>query len=639
MSKLINITFPDGSVKQFDEGIKAIDIAKGISSSLAKKCIIAKLNNEFIDLEAPIYVDGSIELVTGEVEGLNDIYNHSCAHLLANAIKELYPNAMFGVGPAIEEGFYYDMDLGDVKLNDEDLVKIEKKMVALVAGGAPIVRKEVSKEEALELFKNDVYKTELINELPDSELITTYSQGSFTDLCRGPHVSSTKWLKNFKLLNVSGAYWRGDAKKAQLQRIYGTCFFSEQALKEHLHNLEERKKRDHRKLGKELDLFMISEYGPGFPFWLPKGMILRKNLENFWYNIHTEEGYQFIQTPIMLNKELWETSGHWQNYRENMYTSQIDEVEFAIKPMNCPGGMLVYKRDIHSYKDFPLRLGELGLVHRHEASGALAGLFRVRNFTQDDAHIFIRIDQIVDEIARLISLFDRVYSIFNLSYHIELSTRPEDKYIGDIKVWDIAEKALAEGCEKAGKGFKLNPGDGAFYGPKLDFKLKDSMNRIWQCGTIQLDMNLPERFDLTYVNEQGEKVRPIMLHRALFGSIERFIGIIIEHYAGAFPLWLAPEQVVVIPVNNGAHLEYAEEVLKELKKAGLRASIDSRDEKLNYKIRESQTKKIPYTLVIGDNEVAAKSVTYRHHGTTNQVNMPLVEFIEKLQLEVKNFGK
>ena len=639
MSKLINITFPDGSVKQFDEGIKAIDIAKGISSSLAKKCIIAKLNNEFIDLEAPIHVDGSIELVTGEVEGLNDIYNHSCAHLLANAIKELYPNAMFGVGPAIEEGFYYDMDLGDVKLNDEDLVKIEKKMVALVAGGAPIVRKEVSKEEALELFKNDVYKTELINELPDSELITTYSQGSFIDLCRGPHVSSTKWLKNFKLLNVSGAYWRGDAKKAQLQRIYGTCFFSEQALKEHLHNLEERKKRDHRKLGKELDLFMISEYGPGFPFWLPKGMILRKNLENFWYNIHTEEGYQFIQTPIMLNKELWETSGHWQNYRENMYTSQIDEVEFAIKPMNCPGGMLVYKRDIHSYKDFPLRLGELGLVHRHEASGALAGLFRVRNFTQDDAHIFIRIDQIVDEIARLISLFDRVYSIFNLSYHIELSTRPEDKYIGDIKVWDIAEKALAEGCEKAGKGFKLNPGDGAFYGPKLDFKLKDSMNRIWQCGTIQLDMNLPERFDLTYVNEQGEKVRPIMLHRALFGSIERFIGIIIEHYAGAFPLWLAPDQVVVIPVNNGAHLEYAEEVLKELKNAGLRASIDSRDEKLNYKIRESQTKKIPYTLVIGDNEVAAKSVTYRHHGTTNQVNMPLVEFIEKLQLEVKNFGK
>ena len=626
MSKLINITFPDGSVKQFDEGIKASDIAKGISSSLAKKCIIAKLNNQFIDLEAPISEDGSFELVTGEVEGLNDIYNHSCAHLLANAIKELYPNAMFGVGPAIEEGFYYDMDLGDVKLNDEDLVKIEKKMVALVAGGAPIVRNEVSKAEALEMFKNDVYKTELINELPEGELITTYTQGSFTDLCRGPHVSSTKWLKNFKLLNVSGAYWRGDAKKAQLQRIYGTCFFSEQALKEHLHNLEERKKRDHRKLGKELDLFMISEYGPGFPFWLPKGMILRKNLENFWYNIHTEEGYQFIQTPIMLDKELWETSGHWQNYRENMYTSQIDEKEFAIKPMNCPGGMLVYKRDIHSYKDFPLRLGELGLVHRHEASGALAGLFRVRNFTQD-------------EIARLINLFDRVYSIFNLSYHIELSTRPEDKYIGDIKVWDIAEKALAEGCAKAGKGFKLNPGDGAFYGPKLDFKLKDSMNRIWQCGTIQLDMNLPERFDLTYVNEQGEKVRPIMLHRALFGSIERFIGIIIEHYAGAFPLWLAPEQVVVIPVNNGAHLAYAEEVLKELKKAGLRASIDSRDEKLNYKIRESQTKKIPYTLVIGDNEAASNAVTYRQHGTTNQVNMDLALFVEKLQQEVKNFGK
>ena len=611
---MIKITFPDGSIREYVEGTTAVEVAQSISVSLVKKCLAVKLNGELKDLKAPIEEDAAIELITGDAKGMEPLLNHSCAHLLAQAIKELYPNAMFGVGPAIEEGFYYDLDLGDVKLTEEDLVKIEKKMKAIAEGNTEIERRVVSKEEALELFKDDKYKLELINELESDAVISVYQQGNFMDLCRGPHVSSTKWLKNFKLLSVSGAYWRGDAKREQLQRIYGTCFMKEAELKEHLEIIEERKKRDHRKLGRELDLFMMSEYGPGFPFWMPKGMILRRNLENFWFDIHTKEGYQFVQTPIMLNKELWETSGHWYNYKENMYTSSIDEKEFAIKPMNCPGGMLVYKNSIHSYRDFPLRIGELGLVHRHEASGALNGLFRVRNFTQDDAHIFITEDQIEAEIGRLIDLYDYVYKVFNLQYHIELSTRPLDKYIGEIATWDKAESALASAMEKKGIKYILNPGDGAFYGPKLDFKLKDSMNRIWQCGTIQLDMNLPERFDLTYIAESGEKVRPIMLHRALFGSIERFIGILIEHFAGVFPLWLAPEQIKVIPVNNLYHLEYAKEVLAKLQALGIRASIDDRNEKMNYKIREAQTSKIPYTLVLGDKETQEGLITYRVHG-------------------------
>ena len=636
---MIKITFPDLSVKEFNEGITPQEVAASISSSLVKKCLAAKYNDEIVDMSANLTVDGTIELLTASSTGLEPLLNHSCAHLLAQAIKELYPHAMFGVGPAIEEGFYYDMDLGDVKLTDEDLVKIEKKMTALVASGAPITRRVVSKAEALELFSGDIYKTELITELESDAVISVYEQGNFRDLCRGPHVNSTKWLKNFKLLSVSGAYWRGDAKRNQLQRVYGTCFMNEADLKEHLHNLEERKKRDHRRLGKELGLFMMSEYGPGFPFWLPDGMILRRNLENFWYKIHTENGYQFVQTPIMLNKELWEVSGHWYNYKENMYISEIDEKEFAIKPMNCPGGMLVYKNDIHSYRDFPLRVGELGLVHRHEASGALNGLFRVRNFTQDDAHIFITEDQIEEEIGRLIDLYDYVYSVFGLKYHIELSTRPEDKYIGEISTWDKAETALANAMTKKGINYILNPGDGAFYGPKLDFKLKDSMNRIWQCGTIQLDMNLPIRFDLTYVSESGDKKRPIMLHRALFGSIERFIGIIIEHYAGAFPLWLAPKQMVIIPVNNEIHKEYAEEVLSILKEKGIRVTVDYREEKMNYKIRESQTKKVPYTLVLGDSEKENRTITYRHHGTNQSVTLGLDEFVNMITSEIENLGK
>ena len=565
------------------------------------------------------------------------VLNHSCAHLLAQAVKHLYPNAMFWVGPVIEEGFYYDIDLGDITLTENDLPKIEKEMKKIAKDGKRIVRNEISKEEALKEFKNDPYKIDLINRMDEEDTtISTYTQGDFTDLCRGPHVETVKLLKNFKLLKVSGAYWKGDSKNKMLQRIYGVCFETPEALEEHLNFLEEAKKRDHKKLGKELDLFMMSEYGPGFPFFLNNGMILRNQLENFWYDEHTKEGYEFIKTPIMLNKELWELSGHWFNYRENMYTSEIDDKTFAIKPMNCPGGMLVYKNSLHSYKDLPLRIGELGQVHRHEASGALNGLFRVRTFTQDDAHIFMREDQIEEEVIKLISFIDRMYSIFNLTYDIELSTRPEEKYIGSIDVWNKSEKALEEACHKAGHDCKINPGDGAFYGPKLDFHIKDSLGRVWQCGTIQLDMNLPERFDLTYIAADGSKKRPVMLHRVIYGSIERFIGILIEHYAGAFPLWLAPVQVNIIPVNNEYHLDYSNKLFKILNDEKIRVKLDDRNEKLGYKMRESQTKKIPITLIIGDNEVKENVVSYREYSKTETITCTIDEFIKKLNDCVKD---
>ena len=571
-----------------------------------------------------------------ENNSLNTL-NHSCAHLLAQAVKHLYPNAKFWVGPVIEDGFYYDIDLGDEVIKEEDLPKIEKEMKKCAKDGKKIIRYEISKEEALEQFKDDPYKIDLISRMDENDtVISCYTQGDFTDLCRGPHVDNVKLLKYFKLLKVSGAYWKGDSKNKMLQRIYGICFDTEEDLNDYLNMLEEAKKRDHRKIGRELELFMISEYGPGFPFWLPNGMIIFNELKNFWYDEHTKAGYQFVQTPIMLNKELWEISGHWYNYRENMYTSVIDDNEFAIKPMNCPGGMLVYKNKIHSYKDLPLRVGELGLVHRHEASGALSGLFRVRTFTQDDAHIFMTKEQIKEEIANIILLYKRFYDIFNLDFTIELSTRPEEKYIGDISVWDNSEKALAEACELAGFSYKINPGDGAFYGPKLDFKLKDAIGRIWQCGTIQLDMNLPERFDLTYVDRDGSKQRPIMVHRALFGSFERFIGVITEHFAGAFPLWLSPVQINIIPVNNEYHLEYAKELKEKLLTYNFRVQLDDRDEKLSYKMRESQTKKIPYTLIIGDKEKDSNSVSYREFGSTETINISTLEFIDLLKNEIKN---
>ena len=557
---MIKITLKDGSVKEYEAGKLVIEIAKDLSVSLSKKCVCAVLNDKLVDLKEPVNEDSTLELVLVGDPRAFEVLNHSCAHLVAHAMKRLYPNTKFGVGPSIEEGFYYDFGVEEpVKI--EDLPKIEAEMKKIVKENIAINHYMLSKNEAKNKFKDDKFKCELIDAI-DDEYVGIYEQADYADVCRGPHVISTGVLKFFKLLNVAGAYWRGDSNNEMLTRIYGTCWFTQEELDTHLNNLEERKKRDHRKLGKELGLFMISDFGPGFPFWLPKGMTLKNTLVNFWTDIHTKHGYQFIQTPIMLNRELWETSGHWFNYKENMYTSTIDENEFAIKPMNCPGGMLVYKNSIHSYRDFPLRLGELGLVHRHEASGALNGLFRVRTFTQDDAHVFMTEDQICDEIANIISLYKKVYEVFNLNFHIELSTRPEDKYIGEIRTWDIAEKALADACTKAGFTYKLNPGDGAFYGPKLDFKLKDSMNRIWQCGTIQLDMNLPERFDLTYVSEDGSKKRPVMVHRALFGSLERFIGIITEHYAGLFPTWLAPVQVKIIPVNMNYHKEYCDELQK-----------------------------------------------------------------------------
>ena len=555
------------------------------------------------------------------------VLNHSCAHLLAQAVKHLYPDAKFWVGPVIDDGFYYDIDLGDDVIKEEDLPKIECEMKKIAKDGKRIIRHELTREEALDKFKDDPYKIDLINNMADDTVISCYTQGDFTDLCRGPHVDTVKELKYFKLLKVSGAYWKGDANNKMLQRIYGICFESESDLNEHLNFLEEAKKRDHKKLGKELDLFMLSEYGPGFPFFLHNGMIIRNELENFWYKEHTKEGYEFIKTPIMLNKDLWELSGHWYNYRENMYTSEIDDKVFAIKPMNCPGGMLVYKNSLHSYKDLPLRIGELGQVHRHEASGALNGLFRVRTFTQDDAHIFMREDQIEEEVIRLINFIDRIYSVFGLTYSIELSTRPEEKYIGDIAIWDKSEKALQDACEKSGHSCKINPGDGAFYGPKLDFHIRDSLGRVWQCGTIQLDMNLPERFDLTYIDADGSKKRPVMLHRVIYGSIERFIGILIEHYAGAFPLWLAPVQVNIIPVSNEHHLEYAQNLAKELDSAGIRVKIDDRDEKMGYKMRESQTKKIPLTLVLGDKEVEDNSVSYREFGKQETTTVSSAEFI------------
>ena len=567
------------------------------------------------------------------------VMNHSCAHLLAQAVKHLYPKAMFWVGPVIDSGFYYDIDLGDEVIKEEDLEKIEKEMKKISKDGKRIVRHELSKSEALEMFKDDPYKIDLINRMDeDDTVISCYTQGDFTDLCRGPHVDTVKELKYFKLLKVSGAYWKGDANNKMLQRIYGVCFDTEEGLKEYLDLLEEAKKRDHKKLGKELDLFMISEYGPGFPFFLPKGMILRNELENFWYREHTKEGYDFVKTPIMLNRELWEISGHWYNYRENMYTSEIDEKTFAIKPMNCPGGMLVYKNSLHSYKDLPLRIGELGQVHRHEASGALNGLFRVRTFTQDDAHIFMREDQIESEIVRLINFIDRMYKIFGLTYDIELSTRPEEKYIGSIEIWNKSEAILEKACHEAGHDCKINPGDGAFYGPKLDFHIKDSLGRVWQCGTIQLDMNLPERFDLTYVDKDGSKKRPIMLHRVIYGSIERFIGILIEHYAGAFPTWLSPVQVNIIPVNNEYHLEYANSLMNKLKELDIRCEMDDREEKLGYKIRESLLKKMPYTLVIGDNEKNEDKITYRKYGHKDTETVSTDEFIKMILEEIKNKG-
>ncbi len=623
---MLKITLKDESVKEVEEGKLVIEVAKEISSSLAKKCVAAKVDGELVDLKYKLTKDAKLELILLEDKEAFEIINHSCAHLLAQAMKRLYPNTLCGVGPAIEEGFYYDFGV-PTSVALEDLPKIEAEMKKIVKENISINHYYLSKAEAKEKFKNDKFKCELIDAV-DDDVVGIYEQGDYADVCRGPHVISTGVLKHFKLLNVAGAYWRGDSKNEMLTRIYGTCWATQELLDTHLNNLEERKKRDHRKLGKELGLFMISDFGPGLPFWLPNGYTLRRTLEDFWLRIHRERGYLTINTPIMLNRELWETSGHWDHYKEDMFTIEVEDGTYAIKPMNCPGAILVYKNDLHSYKDLPLRYSELGNVHRYEASGALNGLFRVRGFTQDDAHILLAESQVGDEVARILSLYDYVYSVFGLDYSIELSTRPEDNYIGDIAVWDEAEEALKKACLATGHSFKINPGDGAFYGPKLDFKLRDSMNRIWQCGTVQLDMQLPGRFNCTYIAEDGTKKTPVMIHRACFGSLERFIGIMIENYAGVFPTWLAPVQVKLIPVNMEYHKEYAEKLVSIFSKEQIRFEIDYREEKLGYKIREAQTKKIPYTLVIGDNEVKNNLVTYRKHGSQEQVTVSVDEFVE-----------
>lgn len=630
----IKITLKDGSVKEFAAGTTLLDIAKSISQKLGKQALLAVVDGVNKDLSDKLEHDAAVEFVTPDTpEGLHAI-RHTAAHVMAQAIQHLFPDVKFAIGPAIANGFYYDLD-SEHTFTPEDLQAIEKEMAKIVKQNIPLQRAELPRSEALTMFaaKDEKYKVELINDLPEDAIISTYTQGDFTDLCAGPHCPSTGRVKAFKLQSIAGAYWRGNEKNKMLQRIYGTAFPSKEELDAYLHMLEEAAKRDHRKLGKELDLFAIMDEGPGFPFFLPNGMVIRNELINYWRQVHRRYGYEEIKTPMILSRKLWETSGHWDHYKENMYFTQIDEQDYAIKPMNCPGGMLVYKLHPHSYKELPIRAGELGLVHRHELSGALHGLFRVRCFTQDDAHIFMMPSQIRSEIKNVISLFDEVYATFGLKYHAELSTRPENS-MGDDATWELATQGLRDALEDCGLDYVVNEGDGAFYGPKIDFHLTDSIGRTWQCGTIQLDMQLPERFELTYTGEDGLKHRPVMIHRVVYGSIERFIGILIENYAGAFPAWLAPCQVRILPITD-KHVEYAKKLADKMFDLGLRVHLDDRNEKLGYKIREAQVQKVPYTLVVGDKEMEEGTVNVRRRGEGDIGAMPQDEFISMLQEEIK----
>ena len=630
----VKIILPDGSAKEYAAGTTLGEAVKQLSNSLAKKVLAANVNGELTDLREEL-VDGSeVAFLTFEEDGGKHTLRHTASHILAQAVKRLWPEAKLAIGPAIDKGFYYDIDM-EHTLPPEDLGKIEKEMSRIVKENLPITKSVMSRQEAIEFFKskNEDYKVELIEDLPEDAVISCYAQGDFIDLCAGPHVASTGKVKAFKLQSIAGAYWRGDEKNKMLQRIYGTAFEKKEELDAYLHLLEEAAKRDHRKLGKELGLFVIKEEGPGFPFFLPKGMALRNELENFWREVHHEFDYEEIRTPIILNKQLWETSGHWFHYRENMYTTIIDDEEYAIKPMNCPGGILVYQNEMHSYRDFPLRYAELGLVHRHELSGALHGLFRVRAFTQDDAHVFMLPDQMQSELMKVIELFDRIYSQFGLKYHVELSTKP-DNAMGDDAIWEAATEALRNAIEAKGIPYVINPGDGAFYGPKLDYHIEDSLGRTWQCGTIQLDMNLPERFQIEYVGEDGQKHRPIMIHRACFGSMERFIGILTEHYAGAFPTWMAPVQVKILPISE-KHVEYAKELAKQMHHDYVRVEVDDRSEKIGYKIRQAQMAKVPYMLVVGDKEVEEGTVNVRKHGGDELGSVPFDEFFNSIKIEIK----
>ena len=631
----VKIILPDGSAKEYAAGTTLGEAVKQLSNSLAKKVLAANVNGELTDLREEL-VDGSeVAFLTFEEDGGKHTLRHTASHILAQAVKRLWPEAKLAIGPAIDKGFYYDIDM-EHTLTPEDLGKIEKEMSRIIKENLPITKSVMSRQEAIEFFKskNEDYKVELIEDLPEDAVISCYAQGDFIDLCAGPHVASTGKVKAFKLQSIAGAYWRGDEKNKMLQRIYGTAFEKKEELDAYLHMLEEAAKRDHRKLGKELGLFVIKEEGPGFPFFLPKGMALRNELENFWREVHHEFDYEEIRTPIILNKQLWETSGHWFHYRENMYTTIIDDEEYAIKPMNCPGGILVYQNEMHSYRDFPLRYAELGLVHRHELSGALHGLFRVRAFTQDDAHVFMLPDQMQSELMKVIELFDRIYSQFGLKYHVELSTKP-DNAMGDDAIWEAATEALRNAIEAKGIPYVINPGDGAFYGPKLDYHIEDSLGRTWQCGTIQLDMNLPERFQIEYIGEDGQKHRPIMIHRACFGSMERFIGILTEHYAGAFPTWMAPVQVKILPISE-KHVEYAKELAKQMHRDYVRVEVDDRSEKIGYKIRQAQMAKVPYMLVVGDKEVEEGTVNVRKHGGDELGSVPFEEFFNSIKVEIKD---
>ncbi len=636
----MKITLKDGSVKEVQKGISVLDLAKEISEGLARNATCAKVNGEVRDLRYKLEDDAEVEILTFEnSEDGKKAYWHTTSHIMAQAIKRIYGNDIkLTIGPAIDKGFYYDFDVKN-NISSDDFEKIEAEMKKIIKEDLPIERFTLSRDEAIKFMKEqgEDYKVELIEELPEGEEISFYKQGDFTDLCAGPHLMSTGKVKAVKILSSSGAYWRGDEHNKMLQRFYGISFPKASQLDEYLNMLEEAKKRDHKKLGKELELFMIAPEGPGFPFFLPKGMVLRNVLEDFWRDIHRKNGYVEIKTPMILNEELWHRSGHWDHYKENMYTTKIDDVDYGIKPMNCPGGMIVYKSKMHSYKDLPIRAGELGLVHRHEKSGELNGLFRVRCFTQDDAHIFCLPEQIESEIAGIMKLVDEVYSIFGFEYTVELSTRPDDS-MGSDEQWEMAESALKKVLKDMDMPYELNEGDGAFYGPKIDFHIKDSLGREWQCGTIQLDFQMPERFDLTYIGEDGEKHRPVMLHRVIFGSIERFIGVLIENYAGAFPTWLAPVQVKLLPIAD-AHNDYANEVKAKLEDVGIRVEVDDRNEKIGYKIREAQLQKIPYMLVLGDKEKEAGTVGVRSRKDGDIGAMDVDEFIAKVVEEIDTFAK
>ena len=630
---MINIKLPDGSVKQFEQPVSCLAIAESISAGLVRNAVCAEVNGVLCDLSHIVDADADYKVHTLKDEEGLAVLRHSTAHLMAQAISHLWKNAKFAIGPSIKNGFYYDIDFEGTVIAPEDLEKIEAEMTKIVKEDLPIVREEMSREEAIEFFRkhNDTYKVEILSEL-DSPVVSLYRQGDYVDLCRGPHMPSTGRLKVFKLTSIAGAYWRGDTKNKMLTRIYGTAFEKKSELDEYIVRMEEAKRRDHRKLGKELDLFDIFDEGPGFPFFFPKGMVLRNTLEDFWRKEHTLAGYEEVKTPMILNQELWHRSGHWDHYKDNMYVVKIDNEDYAIKPMNCPGGMLVYKRKPHSYRDLPERMAELGLVHRHELSGALHGLMRVRCFTQDDAHIFMTPDQIEEEIEGVVRLIDKFYKVFGFKYKLELSTRPENS-MGTDEQWETATNALKRALNVLGKDYEINEGDGAFYGPKIDFHLEDSIGRTWQCGTIQLDFQMPERFDLTYVGQDGEKHRPVMIHRVVFGSIERFIAILTEHYAGAFPLWLAPVQVKIVPISE-VQADYAHQVCKKLVNMGIRAEVDDRNEKMGYRIREAQLQKIPYMLVLGENEKQSGTVAVRNRKKGDLGVMSFDDLANKLLKEI-----